>query len=297
MSLIRMRNVASVGLIVASASFLAACNPENADTKVDGTRATTSASRANNAADGTFAGTLTFIAPGKLMIDEREFSVAEGIDIQGSGGLCGAGKGQPLKSCSIEELVAAAKSKSVKVKVTIKGGDATKIVDQTPRDDSGDGDTRPDAGAHVDSCTTEGLTFSTSDQPRPINHIMLHATNLSDSACRLVGYPYLAFSADQQAVTRVLEDSKPKDVVVLKPGATAYASINIADGSGESEGPVEKITDFKVMLQDFGGESTDPVTVPTPGEDEFTGEPLSVDIGAAFVTYWHSNAADAANNS
>ncbi|QKV96011.1 DUF4232 domain-containing protein [Streptomyces sp. NA02950] len=297
MSLIRVRNVASVGLLVASAPFLAACDPGNADTEVDDTRASASASRANNAADGTFTGTLTYTAPGKLMVGEREIGLAEDPNIQGAGGLCGDGKGHSLKSCSIEELEAAAKTKSVKVKVTIKGGNATEIIDQTPRDNSGDGDTRADAGAHVDACTTEGLTFSTSDQPRPINHIMLQATNLSDSACRLVGYPYLTFSEDQQAVTQVLEDSKPQDIVVLKPGATAYASINIADGSGEAEGPVEELTEFQVTLQDFGGESTDPVTVPTPGEDESAGEPLSVDVGAAYVTYWHSNAADAANNS
>ncbi|QKV96008.1 DUF4232 domain-containing protein [Streptomyces sp. NA02950] len=231
------------------------------------------------------------------MVGERRIKVAEDANVQGSGGLCGDGQGHSPKPCSVEELEAAAKTKAVKVKVTLKGGDATEIVDQTPGNDSGDGDTRPDAGAHIDSCTTEGLTFSTSDQPRPINHIMLYATNVSDNACRMVGYPYLKFSEDQQAVTEVLKGSKPRDIVVLKPGATAFASINVADGSGEAEGPVEELTEFQVMLQDFGGESTDPVTVPTPGEDESAGEPLSVDIGAAFVTYWHSNAADAANSS
>ncbi|MGP3952540.1 hypothetical protein [Streptomyces sp. 7N604] len=85
---------------------------------------------ADNRADGTVTGTLTYMAPGKLEVDGRPFYVAEDTEVWGAGDICGDGEGHVADECTVEELEAAAKKGGVTVAVDIKKGVANVVREQ-----------------------------------------------------------------------------------------------------------------------------------------------------------------------
>ncbi|WP_406277528.1 DUF4232 domain-containing protein [Embleya sp. NBC_00896] len=91
---------------------------------------------------------------------------------------------------------------------------------------------RTDSG---DPATCEGSNTKTVAAPlnRPVNHMLLTVTNTGGKLCALYGYPAMRFG-EAQSVPPVIEASKPQAVVMLGPGESGYASVNLsaADGSG-----------------------------------------------------------------
>lgn len=81
------------------------------------------------------------------------------------------------------------------------------------------------------TCTASNTKVTVTDVARPINHLLVTATNTGDRNCDAYYAPLLGFD-DAQSVTRINEDSKPQAVVTLAPGESAYASIALGgDGS------------------------------------------------------------------
>ncbi|MCX4993638.1 DUF4232 domain-containing protein [Streptomyces sp. NBC_00568] len=297
----RVRLFTSIGLLATVGIFLTACNPDagsssSAASAVSETPGKTAVKTARST-DGTFSGTLSYWAPGKLRVGKRAFWVAEDTAIQNSGGLCG--NGSSPKICTADELDAAAKKKSVKVKVTIKSGIATTVIDQTPRSSTGEpnqgntGNNSGNNGTRISACLVKDLKLQSQTMSRPINHIMLVATNQSSRACTISSYPFLFISDDQNAPPRIVEESKPKSAFVVKPNEHAFASINLQDATGESDGPQAKgITKFQVgpVPRKDDNTSQSMVTVATPG-----GKPVDVDLDVVSVSYWLADPNDAAS--
>ncbi|MFI6062130.1 DUF4232 domain-containing protein [Streptomyces sp. NPDC051286] len=134
------------------------------------------------------------------------------------------------------------------------------------------------------TCIGENTKVTVSKVSRPINHLLLTATNTGNRPCYAYHAPALRFD-DAQAAFPVLRDSIPQAVVTLAPGQSAYASIGL---SGEPDGQeLHKGTRLTVY---FTGKSN----------QGSTGAPAELTLPAGtswgdngFVTYWQSDMADA----
>ncbi|MFE4327882.1 DUF4232 domain-containing protein [Streptomyces sp. NPDC056831] len=134
------------------------------------------------------------------------------------------------------------------------------------------------------TCTGSNTKVTVSKVSRPINHLLLTATNTGSVPCYAYHAPALRFD-DAQAAFPVLRDSIPQAVVTLAPGQSAYASIGL---SGEPDGQeLHKSTHLTVY---FTGKSN----------QGSTGAPAKLMLPAGtswgdngFVTYWQSNMSDA----
>ncbi|MFI6730013.1 DUF4232 domain-containing protein [Streptomyces sp. R-74717] len=134
------------------------------------------------------------------------------------------------------------------------------------------------------TCTGSNTKVTVSKVSRPINHLLLTATNTGSVPCYAYHAPALGFD-DAQAAFPVLRDSIPQAVVTLAPGQSAYASIGL---SGEPDGQeLHKGTHLTVH---FTGKSN----------QGSTGAPAELTLPAGtqwgdngFVTYWQSDMADA----
>ncbi|QKV97701.1 DUF4232 domain-containing protein [Streptomyces sp. NA02950] len=138
------------------------------------------------------------------------------------------------------------------------------------------------SGAKTGTCDPKKLSMSVSSVPRPVNHLLLKATNTSGATCTLPGFPALRFD-DAQAATPVAEATKPQAVVTLAPGETGYAGVltSGADGSGTNG---TKVTKLGVYLT--GSDAVTSVALP--------GGSVYIDSRAQ-VTYWQSDSSDALN--
>ncbi|PBC86715.1 Protein of unknown function [Streptomyces sp. 2224.1] len=145
-----------------------------------------------------------------------------------------------------------------------------------------------DNGSRVTTtaCTGAHVKVTVTKVRRPVNHMLLTATNTGSVPCNAYGAPYLRWD-DGQAATTFLEASKPQAVITLAPGESAYAGImyQSADGSG-SEGHTART--LGVLFGNRAGDgSTGPsvrLTLPNGG--------VHTD-SSAWVTYWQSRSEDA----
>ncbi|MFH8567719.1 DUF4232 domain-containing protein [Streptomyces sp. NPDC017993] len=121
---------------------------------------------------------------------------------------------------------------------------------------------------------------------RPVNHLLLEATNTSGATCDLYAAPYLRFD-DAQSPLAELPDSKPQAVVTLTPGATGYAAVmtSSADGAGTNG---HKRTSLTVSLpgRDGKGSVGGSARVALPGASAYIDD-------SAWVTYWQTDMSDA----
>ncbi|MFI7104468.1 DUF4232 domain-containing protein [Streptomyces sp. NPDC050161] len=162
------------------------------------------------------------------------------------------------------------------------GGEAT--VKSSPRQHSSkDG---ADGLPAITPCTGANVKVTVAKVSRPVNHLLLTATNTGSKPCDALYAPYLRWDEGQSATT-ILKESQPQAVTTLKPGESAYAGImtESADGSGNSGYTAHKLG---VLFADKSGEgSTGPaanLTLPKGG--------IHTD-SSAWVTYWQTSAADA----
>ncbi|MEV5841202.1 DUF4232 domain-containing protein [Streptomyces sp. NPDC051985] len=136
----------------------------------------------------------------------------------------------------------------------------------------------------VVTCTTANTKLTVTRVSRPINHLLLKATNTGTKPCYAYIAPFLRASADAQAPLAWDEDSTPQAVVTLKPGKSAYAGITTSTPEGEG-GAKEKT--LGVFFTDRKGNAVNKEkTLKLPKTGIFFNS-------AATVTYWQDNAQDA----
>ncbi|MFF1350736.1 DUF4232 domain-containing protein [Streptomyces sp. NPDC058322] len=134
------------------------------------------------------------------------------------------------------------------------------------------------------TCTGSNTKVTVTKVSRPINHLLLTATNTGSAPCYAYHAPALRFD-DAQAAFPVLRDSIPQAVVTLEPGQSAYASIGL---SGEPDGQeLHKGTHLAVYFTGKANQGS------TGAAAELT-LPAGTSWGDnGFVTYWQSEMADA----
>ncbi|MFF3733503.1 DUF4232 domain-containing protein [Streptomyces sp. NPDC002476] len=134
------------------------------------------------------------------------------------------------------------------------------------------------------TCTGDNTKVTVSKVSRPINHLLLTATNTGNRPCYAYHAPALRFD-DSQAAFPVLRDSMPQAVVTLEPGQSAYASIGL---SGEDDmNDLHKGTRLAVyfMPKSNSGSTGSPANLKLPA-DTYWGN-------NGFVTYWQTEMDDA----
>lgn len=140
------------------------------------------------------------------------------------------------------------------------------------------------AASSVVTCTAANTKVTVTEVSRPINHLLLTATNTGTKPCYAYSAPFLRAGADAQAPVQWIQESTPQAVVTLKPGQSAYAGILTSSPEGEG-GATEKT--LGVIFADRRGDATDKEkTLNLPNGGVFFNS-------AAAVTYWQDNPADA----
>ncbi|MFF3328684.1 DUF4232 domain-containing protein [Streptomyces sp. NPDC002888] len=138
--------------------------------------------------------------------------------------------------------------------------------------------------ASVVTCTTANTKLTVTEATRPINHLLLKATNTGTKPCFAYNAPHLRAGADAQAVLPWAEETTPQSVVTLEPGQSAYAGITTFSPDGEG-GSNE--TTLGVIFADRNANPTSAEkTLKLPNGGVFFNS-------AAVVTYWQDNPADA----
>ncbi|MEU3505996.1 DUF4232 domain-containing protein [Streptomyces hundungensis] len=118
------------------------------------------------------------------------------------------------------------------------GSGAGKHSPGTPAKSTGKSTKKPGSGgtgggAGTDApCTGANVKLTATPVSRPINHILLTATNTGKTPCNAYDAPAVAFSNAQSPIA-VDKDTIPQAVVSLAPGASAYAMVRTM---GEPDG-------------------------------------------------------------
>ncbi|MCW1095629.1 DUF4232 domain-containing protein [Streptomyces sp. RS2] len=153
--------------------------------------------------------------------------------------------------------------------------------------DSGSGtgaDERSDNSDGSDSdvpgeCSASDVRITAANAPRPINHLLLTATNTGSKTCALPQYPAARFG-EAQSVPPVAESSKPQSLTTLAPGESGYAGVRLSSGDGSGENGYKTNT----LTIPFEDGSIATVKLPAGG--------VYVDT-ALTVTYWQTDASNA----
>ncbi|WP_316311698.1 DUF4232 domain-containing protein, partial [Clavibacter michiganensis] len=83
-------------------------------------------------------------------------------------------------------------------------------------------------------CSASDVRITAANAPRPINHLLLTATNTGSKTCALPQYPATRFG-EAQAVPPVAKSSKPQSLTTLAPGESGYAGVRLSSGDGSGE--------------------------------------------------------------
>ncbi|MFB9555584.1 DUF4232 domain-containing protein [Streptomyces roseoviridis] len=136
------------------------------------------------------------------------------------------------------------------------------------------------SSARTSSCTYKDVKVTAAKvDETPTEHIVLTATNTSGRACRLDGYPLIAFGEIQTAKDiPAVAKSKPAAPVVLQPGAPAYANVRIVLGGVHEDNKV--VTSFNVNLFAGGAPAEGSIVVKAPAGG------LAVNESVAKTGYW-----------
>lgn len=135
------------------------------------------------------------------------------------------------------------------------------------------------------ACTTKNTKLTVEDVRRPINHLLLTATNTGTKPCNLYYAPYLGAGAGAQAPLPWLESSKPQAVVTLAPGESGYAGIGTNSPDGHS-GYTAKTLGVSLANRAGNGSVGNAATLNLPDGGTYFNS-------SAYVTYWQSDVDDA----
>jgi hypothetical protein len=142
------------------------------------------------------------------------------------------------------------------------------------------------SGPVTAACIGANTKVTVTKVSRPINHLLLTMTNTGSKACNAYHASLLRFD-DAQAVTQIMDDSKPQAVVTLSPGESAYASILLSSGDGSGQdGRTAKNLGVSFAPRNGSG-STD-----TPPDELKLPAGTYIDETAS-VSYWQSTMDDA----
>ncbi|MEV0982450.1 DUF4232 domain-containing protein [Streptomyces sp. NPDC049915] len=97
---------------------------------------------------------------------------------------------------------------------------------------SAGGGSAPDA-APPGKCSAATVRITATEMTRPINHLLLTATNTGKKTCLLPSYPPARFG-EAQSVPPVAEDTKPQSLTGLAPGESGYAAVRLSAGDGSA---------------------------------------------------------------
>ncbi|MFF8789018.1 DUF4232 domain-containing protein [Streptomyces sp. NPDC015125] len=143
------------------------------------------------------------------------------------------------------------------------------------------------SGIRHTACDAAEIRIVAKQLTRPVNHLLLEATNTSGATCDLYYAPYLRFDQAQSPLAE-LPASRPQSVVTLAPGESGYAGVltSSADGSGRHG---RTVTSLSVSLpgRDGKGSIGGSAAVALPGGSVHLDD-------SAWVTYWQSDASEAA---
>ncbi|MEV6838176.1 DUF4232 domain-containing protein [Streptomyces sp. NPDC051133] len=146
---------------------------------------------------------------------------------------------------------------------------------------------RSDApGAAIRPCNGSTTEVTAMPVSRPLNHLLLTATNTSGKSCDLMYWPTPRFD-DAQWAPQVIKDSQPQAVVTLAPGESGYAGVRLsaADGSGEHGATAHRLEVF------FLGRTTDTDAGPS-AHPSLPAKGVYYDSTLA-MTYWQREKSDA----
>ncbi|MCZ9355326.1 DUF4232 domain-containing protein [Streptomyces mutabilis] len=128
-------------------------------------------------------------------------------------------------------------------------------------------------------CSASDVKITAKKVSRPLNHLLLTATNTGSKTCMLPPYPAARFG-EAQAVPPVAEATKPQSLTGVEPGKSGYAGVLLSSGDGSGENGYE--TNSLTIPFEDGSIAT--VALPAGG--------VYVDT-ALTVTYWQTGMDDA----
>ncbi|MFD8200586.1 DUF4232 domain-containing protein [Streptomyces sp. NPDC003470] len=137
---------------------------------------------------------------------------------------------------------------------------------------SGDTDSQDDMPG---KCSAADVKITAQKLSRPLNHLLLTATNTGSKTCMLPPYPAARFG-EAQAVPPVAEATKPQSLTGVAPGEAGYAGVLLSAGDGSGENGYETST----LTVPFEDGSIATVALPAGG--------VYVDT-ALTVTYWQTD--------
>jgi len=137
---------------------------------------------------------------------------------------------------------------------------------------SGDTDNQDDMPG---KCSAADVKITAQKLSRPLNHLLLTATNTGSKTCMLPPYPAARFG-EAQAVPPVAEATKPQSLTGVAPGEAGYAGVLLSAGDGSGENGYETST----LTVPFEDGSIATVALPAGG--------VYVDT-ALTVTYWQTD--------
>ncbi|WP_369177753.1 DUF4232 domain-containing protein [Streptomyces mutabilis] len=128
-------------------------------------------------------------------------------------------------------------------------------------------------------CSASDVKITAKKVSRPLNHLLLTATNTGSKTCMLPQYPAARFG-EAQSVPPVAEATKPQSLTGVEPGKSGYAGVLLSSGDGSGENGYETNT----LTIPFEDGSIATVALPAGG--------VYVDT-ALTVTYWQTSMDDA----
>ncbi|MET9983222.1 DUF4232 domain-containing protein [Streptomyces rochei] len=124
-------------------------------------------------------------------------------------------------------------------------------------------------------CSATDVKITATKVSRPLNHLLLTATNTGSKTCMLPPYPAARFG-EAQSVPPVAQATKPQSLTGVEPGKSGYAGVLLSSGDGSGENGYEANT----LTIPFEDGSIATVTLPAGG--------VYVDT-ALTVTYWQTD--------
>ncbi|CAM5248433.1 hypothetical protein GCM10010329_08570 [Streptomyces spiroverticillatus] len=89
----------------------------------------------------------------------------------------------------------------------------------------------PDAPAHRARCDASTIKVTAQVVDRPLNTMILTATNKGSKLCDLFYAPVVRFEG-AQSVPPSMKDTQPQAVVSLRPGRSGYAAVKLSSPTG-----------------------------------------------------------------
>ncbi|MFE0812527.1 DUF4232 domain-containing protein [Streptomyces sp. NPDC058794] len=141
--------------------------------------------------------------------------------------------------------------------------------------DKSTGGTGDDDSEMPGKCSAADVKITATKVTRPLNHLLLTATNTGSKTCVLPPYPAARFG-EAQSVPPVAEATRPQSLTGVEPGKSGYAGVVLSSGDGSGENGYE--TDTLTVPFEDGSIAT--VALPAGG--------VYVDT-ALTVTYWQTD--------